>query len=264
MRHGINLIVFIFSSMGLLALSEFSHAADVKTLALVADPWCPFTCEPEAANQGLMIDVAREVLQAQGYKIEYKTLNWARAIDDTRAGKYSAIVGALRPDAPDFIFPKVSFADQKSCFYRLKDGSWKYTGLESLKDMTIGLVNDYKYGDPFDGWVEQQKVGKSKAIDFVAGVGTTEKLFLKLQEKRIKAIIEDESVVTYLAARPGNPIAKVAFEKVGCLEKQPLYVAFSPGNKESAALADAFDQGYAKAVAAKKIEAIKKKYFGAK
>ena len=76
-----------------------------ETISLRADAWCPYTCDPGAAKPGFMIEIAKMALEPAGHKVDYKVLNWARAITETRKGKFTAIVGAAKDDAPDFIYP---------------------------------------------------------------------------------------------------------------------------------------------------------------
>ena len=99
-----------------------------EEITIASDPWCPFTCEPSLEKPGLMIEVAREIFKSKGISVNYSVSAWNRAIIDTRENKLNAVAGALKSDAPDFIYPTENIAQQKSCFYVLKDSKWKYEG----------------------------------------------------------------------------------------------------------------------------------------
>lgn len=223
-------------------------------ISVAGDPWCPFTCDSTSDRPGLIVEVTKEVLGAVGHKVTYKEVAWARAVNDTRDNKINAVAGALKGDAPDFIFPSVSWANQKSCFFVKKGSAWKYKGVDSLKDQKIGAVQDYTYGEPFDTFVK-----KSKTVDLVSGTGTTVKLFKKLLDNRVGIIIEDESVAAYNLAND-NSIDQNEILKVGCLKASPLYVAFSPKNPKSKDYAKSLSESFKKFKTTPKMKEILSRY----
>lgn len=89
--------------LSVILLTAVTSSAD--TISIVADEWCPYNCSPESDKPGYMIEIAAAVFQKSGHTVDYKTINWSRAIDKARKGKYTAIVGTTKGDAPDFIFP---------------------------------------------------------------------------------------------------------------------------------------------------------------
>jgi polar amino acid transport system substrate-binding protein len=63
-----------------LSLSMLCSLAKADTISIRADLWCPFNCDPSGAKPGYMIEIAKAVFEPLGHKIDYQTLNWARAI----------------------------------------------------------------------------------------------------------------------------------------------------------------------------------------
>lgn len=124
-----------------------SSSIMADTITLRADEWCPYNCTPNSSQIGYMIEIAKEIFESAGHQIDYQTLNWARAIEETRAGKFNGIVGAAKGDAPDFIFPTEALGVSVNAFVTGKDNSWTFTGIESLNGKTLGVIRNYSYGD---------------------------------------------------------------------------------------------------------------------
>lgn len=59
-------------------------------ITLRADEWCPYNCAPDADKKGFMVDIATAVFEEAGHKVDYKLMPWARAVADTKEGKFTA------------------------------------------------------------------------------------------------------------------------------------------------------------------------------
>jgi polar amino acid transport system substrate-binding protein len=118
--------------LAILACAVLLAAAPVRaeTITLVADEWCPYNCAPGDAKPGFLIEIARRIFEPAGFGVDYKIVPWARAIRDARAGRYTAIVGAIRSEAPDFVFPETAaFPSGTHAFVRA-GSDWRYAGRE--------------------------------------------------------------------------------------------------------------------------------------
>lgn len=210
----------------LLLLNCKSFAAGGDVLKVRADTWCPYNCEPKDKNPGYMV----EVLEAAFGKanINYDTMNWARAILDTREGSFDAIIGAAKEDAPDFIFSSPLGASN-NCFYAKATSKFKFTGIDSLKSVKLGIVKDYAYFEDLNGYIKQN-YGNRERIDEHYGDDVQEKMMAKLEAGRIDAFVEDPSVVSYILKK--HPEMK-DINEVGCKEIGSLYIAFPPKNPKS-------------------------------
>lgn len=242
----------------LLLIPYLTWAASVNNLiTIAADPWCPYTCDPQSNEPGLMIEIARESLP--DYEIHYERINWARAKKEAREGHYDAIAGAFKDDAPDFIFPN-PMVQGAICFFSLPKNKWKYENLKSLKDITLGVVKDYSYGPSLDPYVDTHKRDPKKT-DFVSGTSTINLLIKKLIAGRISAFVEDPSVVSYYLGHQGSSWA-TQIKNAGCLkEKENLYILFSPTKKPQAEQwIAALNRGMERLRVSGRLEQIKKKY----
>lgn len=209
-----------------IALSLASGAALADTVTLRADVWCPFNCEPADAQPGYMIEIAKLALEGAGHKVEYATLNWARAIAETRQGAFVGIVGAAKTDAPDFVFPDTAVGSSNNCFFTKPDSKWEYKGIATIPEGAVGVIKDYSYSDEFDEYVKANAKDPKK-IDVVSGDNPLELNLKKLQAGRIAAFLEDVSVVkSFLFKKKEEKLLKQA----GCINDADtgLYVAFAP------------------------------------
>lgn len=214
--------------------------SQAETISVRADTWCPYNCTPNSSKPGYMIEILQQTLGKKGHTIEYLEMNWARAITDARAGKFNAIVGASKTDAPDFVFPESSQGNNASCFYVLPKTNWKYTDLTSLESATVGVVRDYSYDDgEFDKYIKLNQKN-SKRVDVISGDDPLSRNINKLASGRITTLVEAESVVQYHQA---NNTKVTPITKAGCLKNVPVYIAFSPVNPQSKAYAQIVSEG---------------------
>lgn len=212
-----------------LLLSWLPAAQAAETITIVADSWCPYNCDPASDRPGYMIEIAKKAFKRHGIKVEYSTMPWTRAIDETRMFKHTAIVGASKKDAPDFIFPKLSQGWMENTFYVKKDNKWYYSGESALAKISLGAVADYSYGNPLDDYIAKNK-NDLKLVQLVSGDNALDTNIKKLLAGRIDALVEDEHVMTYYLAQRSEAIRK-QMKTAGSLpinEQNNLYVAFSP------------------------------------
>jgi polar amino acid transport system substrate-binding protein len=210
-----------------LGLAAVASAASAETITIRADVWCPFNCDPASPDPGFMVEVAKAALEPAGHKVEYAALNWARAITDTRAGTYSAIVGAAHTDAPDFVFPATAIGSIHNCFFVKPDSTFVYKGLESLGSIAVGVAKDYSYDADFDAYIAANAKDPKK-VDVVSGDKPLELNLKKVAAGRIGAFVEDESVLKSYLFRNKMPADTV--KNAGCIvgKDNDLFVAFGP------------------------------------
>ncbi|MBF0239229.1 MAG: transporter substrate-binding domain-containing protein [SAR324 cluster bacterium] len=209
------------------------------TISLRADEWCPYNCSPESAKPGFMIEIAKAIFTGAGHQLDYQIQPWARAIEDTRSGKFNGIIGASRGDAEDFIFPENEQGSQTMSFFVKKGDSWTYSNLDSLKNRVLGVIKDYAYSDELDQYIETN-AKNSKAVQVASGENALEINVKKILGGRIQVILEDPNVIAeYLE----NSNQQGALEAAGSLEKDNLYIAFGPQNPKSAQYAKLLSDG---------------------
>lgn len=203
-------------------------AAYAEPISLRADSWCPHNCDP-GDKPGYMIELATNAFKEAKMDIDYQLLNWARAIAESREGKFVGIVGAAKNDAEDFVFPAQPQGMSRSCFYRKAGTKWEYKGVKSLESIAIGVIKDYTYGDEVDAYIKKNEKDNKK-IDVVSGDSPLDINLKKLKAGRIGAFIEDEAVGTY---NIDTRKLQSEIEPAGCIKATPLFVAFGPKNPKA-------------------------------
>ena len=227
-----------------------------EKMTIAADPWLPFTGEQKEGKQGYLIEIAKAIFEPLGIEVDYQTMPWARSIEEGRKGTIQAIAGAYKTDAPDFIFSQKPQGHLKECFYVLKGNRWRYQDLPSLESISLGVVNGYSYGEKLDQYIEQNKTNP-KRIQILSGEKALESNLLKLQKKRIEALVEGETVMTYFL---NDQNLKIDLQEAGVNTVHEVYIAFSPKNKESKKYAKLLDEGIQKLRLSGKLKAILDSY----
>lgn len=238
------------------ALAFMLPAAQADTLTIVADEWCPYNCEPGSDKPGFMIEIAQKVLGEAGHSIEYSNMPWSRAIEESRRGKFSAIVGAARDDAPDFIYPSEPLGISGSVFAVKKGASWKYAGIDSLASASVGVIQDYSYSEDFDAYSEAN-AKDSKKIQIATGESALSTNIRKLEAGRIDALLEDKAVLEYQLAQENK---MGSFDYAGGLEEAEVFIAFSPANPASKEYARLLGEGVARLRASGELAEILARY----
>jgi len=215
-------------SLGLLG------TAHAKDLVIAADPWCPFNCDPGSGKPGYLVEIAREVFEPLGYTVTYEQVNWARALVETREGKYDAVFGAAQGDAEDFVFPSTSQGRAGNAIFVQAGDDWTFTKPEDLSGKTVGLIRDYDYGDL------GTSIETHGDASYVGGEDPLATNIKKLLAGRIDALVEEASVFNYSADQMGV-LDQVRLE--GDSEYDAVFIAFSPAKPGSQELASQLDEG---------------------
>jgi len=212
----------------LLFLPFFAFANNLKIFTVRADYWCPYNCLKTDKEKGFGVEILEKVLEKLGMTMDYETINWARSIIDTRDGKYDAIIGASKDDAPDFVFPKNELATPKSCFYaNLKNKSaWKYDSAKKDfgKMPRVGIIKEYAYFKEFDDYIKDPK--NKNNIEEHFGDEVQYRALQKIIAGRMGVFIENDLVVNYIMNKHKEQLKTIT--SVGCEAGIPVYVAFSP------------------------------------
>jgi polar amino acid transport system substrate-binding protein len=224
---------FIPSFLALCAFYIFSTPyAVAETVKIVADSWCPYNCEPNSARPGYMIEIAEKAFEKHGIKVEYSLLPWERAVEETRTGKYTAIVGASVGDAPDFVFPHVSQGMSEDAFYIRKDSNWKYESPASLENVSLATIAGYAYNETIDTYIKHNK-SNFRRVQSIAGEEPLDLNIKKLLAGRVDVLIDDENAMNF-TLKEKNLKEKIKFAYVFPTNSQSfLYIAFSPSHPKA-------------------------------
>ncbi len=195
--------------------------------------------------------------------MEYQILPWNRSIVWCREGKVDAIVGAAKEEVPDFIFPKECMGFSNVYFFVKKGNPWQYQGVDSLKQVAIGIMENYSYGEVLDAYFEENK--DTQNVQIVRSIKPLYNNIKKLLAGRIDAIAEEKVVFISLAKDMGvsdqvQEAVMYPVHNVDEIEELKIYLAFSPSNPESIRYSNILSEGINHMRATGKLDKILEKY----
>jgi polar amino acid transport system substrate-binding protein len=240
----------------LLAGPASAGSARDDTLVIAGDIWCPVNCAPDSSRPGIFVELARDIFAEHGISVRYVARNWARVLQEVRRGDINAAVGAGHEDAPDFLFTETPVTLSRNCFYTREDSSWRYSGIESLAEVRLGVINEYSYGDRLNAYIEAHQGGDR--VQRAAGDAALDINLSKLSHGRLDAVLENSWVIQARLARLGR---HGELREAGCREPDvPIYLAFSPAQADSARFAELFEQGLRRYRANGRLQALLRSY----
>lgn len=208
-------------------------------IAIVADPYMPYTGIPDSEHPGFMIEMVKKILEKAGHTVVYKQLPWDEAMSQAKNGDISAIIGASKVDLPDFIFPEVEQGSAQGVFYINAITTWKFTGLPSLEKICLGVINNYNYTDIQD-YIKSNR-SKSARIRMFSDTDALEKMVTALTENKIQAFVEDQNVMREFLKTYPNADKIIEAGRLRTTTK--LYAAFSPKRADGQELANLISEG---------------------
>lgn len=249
--------------LGLLLAGLGISTVHADAINLQTDAWCPYSCEPNSTNPGILVEAAQIIFKKAGHDVKYTAVNWARAVSNVREGKADGLYDAYKSDAPDFVFPDAPVISSQQCFFVKSNDSWRFTGYDSLKNRKISVANGYSYGLEFDAYIEKNNGKGDNTIQMMSGMDLMERRVQLAAKGRIDTIIEDILVFPH-QAKSHQSLAEYqsigGFKSVGCLSKEGLYIAFSPKKNTSKTYADLLSKGLRELKSSGELDKIIEKY----
>jgi polar amino acid transport system substrate-binding protein len=198
-------------------------------ILLVADYWFPFNGEPGSDSPGFLVELVRESFAGTGLSVSYEVLPWARAIERVRSGDADGLIGAGPDETPDFIFPDEPIAYATHSFFVLQNSTWEYSGIEALKAIQLGVIQDYSYGSLRQNYIEAALLAGG-SIQEVNGNRALLLNLRKLRAERIDALVAEVSVFGQLL---NSQKLESSVRNAGLADREPIHIAFSPRRKEA-------------------------------
>ncbi len=242
-----------FAGLWLACLARPAVAADIT---LCADVWCPYNCTVGARNPGLAVEIAQQIFGDAGYGVKYQPVNWARCVEDSRAGRFAGIIGAIPIDAPDFIFPATPIAFSGDGYAVKKGDHFRFKDATSLDGRVLGVIRNYNYMGIIGAYINAHRNDPNR-IEFVSGDDALAKNLAKLLAGRIDVVLDDKNVLA-------NAMADLGLQDRVTLtagpNTTPIFIAFSPTAPHGRDLAAILDAGMARLRASGRLTGILAKY----
>ena len=239
-----------------LLTSLLFNVAIADTVTIRADEWYPVNGKANSSQPGYMIEVAREILNENGHRLDYQTLPWLGSIAMVRKGTYDCVVGADIRNAPDFLFSKNTWGEIKAVMYTKKGNTWRYGGLSSLSNKRLGVIGSYAYSDELDQYIINNK--DSHNVQVVKADKALKQNIGKLLSGHLDVVVEYDLIMEAKLAELGYTQDIIAAGEV--TKGESLYIACSPNKPSSAMYVDMFSDGIAKMRDSGRLKTILDKY----
>ncbi|NRB36996.1 MAG: transporter substrate-binding domain-containing protein [Pseudomonadales bacterium] len=194
------------------------------TISLRADSWYPFNASPESKKPGYMIEIASMAWQEAGHKVDYQLMDWDKSLAQVNSGETDCIVGVLKSEAPDLIFPKLDMGSSDIAFFaKFLKYNWKFNGVQSFESMRIGVVEDYSYSTEIDQYV--RKHADTNKVVIAKGEQPLSDLIHLLEAEKIDLVLENPAVFKAQARKMQSSLRYERLDMLG--DAESLYIACS-------------------------------------
>ena len=202
--------------------------------------------------QGYSWDVLRESFHIMGYTIKLSVSPWKRAMMNFKAGKVDILfpTGMNEERLKVFDYSQEFVNEAKYLIYvQADDISIKWTGLESLKGLVIGVKRGFSYGDKWESFDSVTKFD----------VNTTLQGFQMLEKGRINGFLGYENIWDYfLKQKDWNK----KYRKTPSFDSSKEYVVVLKTNPNGQTILKDFDTGKQKLTQSGRLEEIENFWFG--
>ncbi|APJ04678.1 substrate-binding periplasmic protein [Silvanigrella aquatica] len=231
-------LFFLFS---MIISFSYKLSAYSETINIAWDTWCPWFCESNE-NPGFLIELVENVFKYSKTNIQFQKYTWVNGLTEVRQGRIFGMIGTSKYEAPDFIFPNEHIAVQQMCFYVKNNSSWIYKNLDSLNEVSIGVLREANY--PSLMKYIHANSDNPKKVQIIETQDVSEQGFTELKKNKIDVFLNDIISADYYLIK--NKLTS-DFKRLDCLEKEKIYLSFSPKLKDkSLKLAKIFDTDYKK------------------
>lgn len=135
-------LIIIIGLIQAIALIVSSGTGAEPIVSLSTIDWEPYTGK-KLSGHGFFSELVTASFKRSGYRVEFHYLPWARALQDTKDGKYDGLMAVYwsAERARYLSYPDIVWKVKEE-FIALRDNPIHYNGsLASLKAYTIGVLN---------------------------------------------------------------------------------------------------------------------------
>lgn len=176
-------------SLPLICLMLLAPLARAETLNLVGSSWPPFS-EQSLPSNGMAAELVAEAMRRAGYDTKFVVGNWERVLQGAGMGFGGVIIGIWRTDerAQTLAFSQ-PYWQNIIRVVKLKNTDYTYQQLlgGERKDLAMGLVRDYAYGDILDQFDKHPRFVENQL----------QQVLLKLRHGRVDFTLGSELALRY-------------------------------------------------------------------
>lgn len=227
-----------------------------EQLRIASDDWCPYVCATEQQlTGGYLVELTRQAMATQGYRVEPVLLPLSRAMASADNGR---VEGVYAPPMDARLLFSEPLAYSRACFYTRIGESWSYQGLDSLRELQLGVIPDYGYdAGPTDAYIRDNQTNHSR-ISLSYGEKATTNNLQRLLGGRFPVLLEHAAVMQHLSDSLG---VQHKIRRAGCLEQPlPLTIGFAKADTRTDAWLQALHRGLQQLSAAGELRELQRKY----
>lgn len=233
----------------LLSALSVTFLTGAKPYVIVAEPYPPYEFSADGKTQGMDVEILSEAAKLAAVDLRFEFVPWTRALAMVQAGEADGIMCLNQNAERDafLYFPKVPLSIERLRIFRTPQQA-DVASLSELEGKQVGTIQDYTYGDAFDG---DKKIAKDPAAD-------QDLLVKKLVAGRFPYAVHNEVAMIY-AARTANLSGSIKACTL-VVQESPLYIGFSKKSAGGKELFEKISTALDKMRASGALEAIQKKY----
>lgn len=226
---------WVFLLIMSMTLIMTGRAVCSETLVLAAADTRPTAFLVDGKPTGMLVELVTEAFRRAGHSVEIKLMPWARCIEEAKIGAVDGVFSSFKlPERELFLsFPKEALTTQIIAFFARSNSTVGFDGgLNSVRDVKIGIINGTSYGKKFDAAV------KDGALAHIDRANNIDSNLQKLVFARVD-LIPSYREVAMEAARRLDLLSKIQ-EISPPIESVPSYLAFTKV-RDLSKLSRAFD-----------------------
>jgi polar amino acid transport system substrate-binding protein len=210
---------------------SFANEGERK-LVLAADYRCPYTCDDGDEKSGYLVELAKDIFEIYGIKIEYKQMSWSDALLAAKEGKVDGILGLNSTIGTDFLESSTPQGYINFAVFVRADSTWVYDGVESLYGNKMAVVADYETVDVISDYISTHYTRSPEMFLMLDGKNAFTDAIYKVINSEADFLIADEFLME-ACMKKSDIVGKL--KKVGRVTDSPVpfYIAISNKNKNA-------------------------------
>ncbi|MDE1167105.1 MAG: transporter substrate-binding domain-containing protein [Pseudomonas sp.] len=169
-----------------LLLTCLSLTAYGEKLRIVTEPWAPYVYLENGKAKGIDYEITALVFQRLGIDVQWEFLPWKRCLAMLDKGEADGVLDIFLTSERDaqLLYPNEPLSDVEFVLFTANARPHRFTTLDDLKGLTVGISPGYFYGRDFmDATTFKRE-----------GAPTHEANFGKLIRGRVDLVITDRRV----------------------------------------------------------------------
>ncbi|MDG5496823.1 transporter substrate-binding domain-containing protein [Niveispirillum sp. BGYR6] len=205
--------IHLFALVGLLtglslgparvAAQDMAPADAARPIIIASDPWCPYACDPATdGREGYMVELAREIFQAAGYRVEYRVVNFAMLKRMLHDGSATAVPGAATDMGGALLLPALAQGNSANAVALQREKDFTYSKPDDFSPYRVGIIKDYAYGGDVQRYIDQHQANPDR-VWVLSGFGYSQLVqgLRQIQGGGLDLLLDDYNVLRWQLRR---------------------------------------------------------------